>query len=191
MDPLYLDYNATTPIAPEVIGIIMECLQADWGNASSSHVLGTSARRRIEKARQQVADMVGAEPSEIVFTSGGTEANHTIINSFSGNLFITTNLEHDSIRKTLENVQGVVKVVEANKNTCRVEVEDVLKLVRSECGQGHRTGLVTIMLANNETGMSQCLYHPSQIGSQELLSYIGLSWYKVRHKLKVTQVLAT
>ena len=76
MDKIYLDHNATTPVAPEVLHIVTSVLQDQMGNPSSVHSMGRSARVLIDEAREQVASLIGASPSEIVFTSGGTEANN-------------------------------------------------------------------------------------------------------------------
>ena len=77
--PIYLDYNATTPLAPEVIASIMPYLEEHFGNPSSSHVYGTRARDAVERARAQVAALLGCHPDEIVFTGGGTESNNHAI----------------------------------------------------------------------------------------------------------------
>src|SRR5438552_3010487 len=79
MIPIYLDYNATTPIDPAVIEAMLPYLRQHFGNPSSTHVYGKTAHEAVERARQQVAELLGAQPDEIVFTSGGTEAsNHAI-----------------------------------------------------------------------------------------------------------------
>ena len=76
MSQLYLDYNASTPIAPAVADIMRDVLEEGFGNPSSLHWAGTPARALVEKARSQVAALLGCDPSEIVFTSGGSEANN-------------------------------------------------------------------------------------------------------------------
>jgi len=77
-DPVYLDYNATTPMAKEVLAGIAESLEL-WGNPSSQNHLGRTAKQRIEQARDEVAEMIGAQSCEVTFTSGGTESNHLAI----------------------------------------------------------------------------------------------------------------
>src|SRR5690606_20485703 len=96
--PVYLDCNATTPIRPAVIEAVSMAL-AETGNASSVHRFGRLARRAVETAREQVAALVGAQPREVVFTSGGTEANNLAIASARGNglRLIVSAVEHDSI----------------------------------------------------------------------------------------------
>ena len=78
-DIIYLDYNATTPLLPEVVDAMLLFLRDRFGNPSSSHVLGRAAREAVEQARVQVAALIGSEPDEILFTSGGTESNNLAI----------------------------------------------------------------------------------------------------------------
>jgi cysteine desulfurase len=101
--PLYLDYNATTPIDPRVAQAMLPYLEADFGNPSSSHWYGTRARRAVEKARTQVAALIGARPEEIVFTSGGTESNNLAVEGAAlasrgrGNGIVATAVEHPAV----------------------------------------------------------------------------------------------
>src|SRR5229473_160388 len=79
MNPIYLDYNATTPLDPAVIEAMLPYLRQHFGNPSSSHTFGKTAHEAVEKARKQVAELIGAQPNEMLFTSGGTEAsNHAL-----------------------------------------------------------------------------------------------------------------
>src|SRR5436309_11958909 len=79
MTPIYLDYNATTPLDPAVIEAMLPYLQQHFGNPSSTHVYGKMAHGAVDRARQQLAELIGAQPDEVVFTGGGTEAsNHAI-----------------------------------------------------------------------------------------------------------------
>src|SRR6266704_438561 len=100
---IYLDYNASTPIAPEVTAPMRPFLTEHYGNPSSHHWAGAPAHQAVEKARSQVAALLGCSPAEIVFTSGGTEANnHAIKGAFfamreRGNHIITTQIEHPAI----------------------------------------------------------------------------------------------
>src|ERR1700722_13632391 len=87
MNRVYLDYNATTPVEPQVLDAMLPYFSADFANASSIHTPGQRARAAVETAREQVATLIGARPQEIVFTSGGTESdNHAIFGINAGNL---------------------------------------------------------------------------------------------------------
>ena len=101
--PIYLDYNATTPIDAKVLESILPYLQSNFGNPSSSHVYGLIPNEAVEKSREQVATLIGADVDEIIFTSGGTESdNHAIIgtalaNKEKGNHIITSIIEHPAV----------------------------------------------------------------------------------------------
>ncbi|XP_059141437.1 selenocysteine lyase-like isoform X2 [Physella acuta] len=182
MEGVYLDYNATTPLASEVVQAISESLTQSWGNPSSSHIAGVSAKNTITTARTHVANMIGANPPDIIFTSGGTEGNNWILHiakqQFQKQLslkdqqtgdnnvclnrphFITSNIEHDSIKLVLDHykAEGLADVTEVpvRHSTGAVHVDDVLAAIRPT------TVLITIMLANNETGVIQPISAVSQ-----------------------------
>ncbi|NP_001087800.1 selenocysteine lyase [Xenopus laevis] len=194
---IYLDYNATTPPAREVVGTVAEALQEAWGNPSSSYTAGCKAKELIDTARARIAKMVGGKPEDIIFTSGGTEANNMVLFSAVENFnrtskerqnnnvdwalphIITSNVEHDSVALPLLQLQKTHKAeitfVPVSTVTGRVEVEDVISAVRPN------TCLVSIMLANNETGvimpvgeLSQCLASLSRKRSAQGLPEILL-----------------
>ncbi|XP_073928219.1 selenocysteine lyase isoform X2 [Castor canadensis] len=165
---VYMDYNATTPLEPEVIQAVTEAMQEAWGNPSSSYTAGRRAKDVIKSAREALAKMIGGKAQDIIFTSGGTESNNLVIQSvvkqFHENQaskgdtveqhspgdgtkphFITCTVEHDSIRLPLEHL--VEEQMAVSKVNGQAEVEDILAAVRPT------TCLVTIMLANNETGV--------------------------------------
>ena len=104
--PIYLDYNASTPIYPEVADVMRPLLETGYANPSSPHLAAEAARAAIDIARQQVADLLGAAPDEIVFTSGGSEANnYALRGAFNaqrnrGNHIITSQVEHPAIIET-------------------------------------------------------------------------------------------
>src|SRR3989304_8250341 len=105
--PIYLDYNATTPIAPEVFEAMIPYLKEHFGNPSSNHTYGKLAKQALNNAKEQAAKLIGAESNEIVFTSGGTESNnHAIIgtvfaNTSKGKHIVTSEVEHPSVIETL------------------------------------------------------------------------------------------
>ena len=167
---IYLDYNATTPLEPSVLTVIHDALEDAWGNPSSSYNAGKKASHMIKQARSSVANMIGALDSDIIFTSGGTEANNMVIHSAleyfrefheeRGNWntdlkphVITSNLEHDSIQLPLLNLEkrGKIEVtfVAASQESGAATAEAILQEVKPN------TCLVTVMMANNETGVIQ------------------------------------
>lgn len=167
---IYLDSNGTTPMAVEVQQVISDALHSAWGNPSSCSDYGRAAKQVIDNARKQTALMIGAQPNEIIFMSGGTEANSTVLNSFTkigdpaklaggGDEsakerclphIITSSIEHPSISKPLQKFsadgRAQVTFVEVNKTTHAVDVKEVIAAIKPN------TVLVTVMLANNETG---------------------------------------
>lgn len=167
---IYLDYNATTPLAPSVLKSIHETLRDAWGNPSSSHEAGKKAKDVITCARTRVAKMIGAQQTDIIFTSGGTEANNTvfssvveyynkfIVNKNDPNIpqiphIITSNIEHDSIVLAVGHLVGSghceEMVVKASPSSGMVEVGSIVQEIRPN------TCVVSIMMANNETGVIQ------------------------------------
>ena len=153
-DPLYLDYNATTPIHPEVIESILPWLRDDFGNPSSTHVYGRRAHAAVERAREQVAALLGCNPNEMYFTSGGTEANNLAILGIAEAIgarrksVVTSVVEHPATARPCDRLEekgwNVTRApVDAD---CRVSPERVHDFVSTD------TALVTVMLANNETG---------------------------------------
>lgn len=165
---IYLDYNATTPLESSVLSAIHDALRDAWGNPSSSYAAGKKASHVIKQARTSIASMIGASSGDIIFMSGGTEGNNMVIHSaleyFHGfndqqdckPHVITSNLEHDSIQLPLLNLkeQGKIEVtfVPASPDSGAVTAEEILQEVRPS------TCLVTVMMANNETGVIQVIY---------------------------------
>ena len=148
---VYLDNNATTPVDPAVLDALQAALRDVFGNASSIHKEGQSARRRIEEARESVAALIGAAAREIVFTSGGTESNNAAIFGAARNHLVTTSIEHPSVLEPVEELARrgcAVTTVPPARNGV-VKAEAVIAALRPE------TTLVAMMLANNETGIVQ------------------------------------
>ncbi|MCF7801913.1 MAG: selenide, water dikinase SelD, partial [Candidatus Marinimicrobia bacterium] len=157
MKPIYLDYNATTPIDPRVAEAMRPYLTDHFGNPSSNHYFGRQARQAVETARQQVAKMIGAAPDEIVFTSGGTESNNWAIKGVAetlrhrGNHIITSAIEHPAVLEVcdyLENHGFRVTRVPVDSDGM-VSVDAVAGAITPD------TILITIMHANNEVGTIQ------------------------------------
>jgi cysteine desulfurase len=155
--PVYLDYNATTPIAPEVADAIDPYLREHFGNPSSSHAYGRRAHEAVDRAREQVAALVGATPAEIVFTGCATEANNLAILGVTRALrgkkrhVVTSAIEHPAV------LQPCLRLREDGWDVTIVEVDehgraDPLAIARALRDD---TALVSIMLANNEVGTIQ------------------------------------
>jgi cysteine desulfurase len=155
--PVYLDYNATTPLAPEVIDAMRPFMETEFGNPSSSHCHGITPRRAVEAAREQTAALLGCRPDEILFTSGGTESNnHAIkgaVRAFRsrGNHIITSVVEHPAVLEVCRFLEadGVETTYLPVDEQGRVRAADVERAI------GPKTILISIMHANNETGSIQ------------------------------------
>lgn len=151
---IYFDNNATTQIADEVIEAMLPYLERNFGNPSSSHAAGTESRRAIGDARGSIAELLGASPDEIVFTSGGTESDNWAISSAlsantTRNKIVTTKVEHEAVRKTCEQLETAgTEVVWLD-----VDADGVLDLEQLRDSVDERTALVSVMWANNETGV--------------------------------------
>lgn len=156
---IYLDHNATTAIRPEVLEAMLPFLKGSYGNASSLYRLGQEARKAVEEARAQVAALIGADSAdEIVFTSGGTEANNLAIKGVvfehkkKGRRVVSSAIEHSSVRNVLRELaqDGQIDLV-----TAPVEPNGITKAANVDDAMTPDTVLVTVMGANNETGAFQ------------------------------------
>jgi cysteine desulfurase len=157
MQRVYLDHSATTPVDPRVLAAMMPYLTENYGNASSVHLFGQQARAAVDKSRRQIASLIGARPNEIVFTSGGTEANNLAIRGVCeaaephGRHIITSAIEHPSARGPIDQLEKkgweVTRLPVYDDGIVRVE--DVRDAIRTD------TVLISVMLANNEIGTIQ------------------------------------
>ncbi|HYM33725.1 MAG TPA: cysteine desulfurase family protein [Candidatus Cybelea sp.] len=145
----YLDYNATAPIREAAARAVVEAMEVG-GNPSSVHASGRRARKIVEAARGQVATLVGAKPMEVIFTSGGTEANNLALNALPFRRLIVSAIEHDSIL-------AAAAATDADFVAVPVDRDGVLDLAALEAALAGCEGpvLVSVMLANNETGVLQ------------------------------------
>jgi len=168
MNRVYLDYNATTPVQPEVLDAMLPFFSGEFGNAASIHTPGQRARAAVETAREQVAALIGARAQEIVFTSGGTESdNHAVFgvvgqaflpvpsstNADSSPHIITTAIEHEAVLNACQALEksGVRVTFLATNREGQIDLNELRRAVRPE------TVLITIMHANNELGTLQPL----------------------------------
>ncbi len=154
--PIYLDYNATTPVLPEVVDAMLPYLREHFGNPSSGHVYGQRSQSAVDRARQQVAGLIGCDASEIIFTSGGTEANNLAIRGVTEaredrRAVVTTVIEHPATAQPcawLERHGWRVTRVGVDREG-RARVEEARAAIDTA------TALVTVMHSNNETGVLQ------------------------------------
>ena len=144
-DAVYLDYNATAPLKPEVLDAVAVALR-QTGNASSVHRFGRWARREVETARSRVADLVGVSPDHVIFTSGGTEANNLVFAGVARERTIVSAIEHDSVHGAAADAETIPVTRDGV-----VDLDVLAGLLTSD----DRRALVSIMLANNETGVIQ------------------------------------
>lgn len=157
MRPIYLDYNATTPVDPLVLEAMLPYLREHFGNPSSSHPYGVQARLGVEQARRQVATLLGGEPDEIVFTGSGSEANNLAIKGIAetyhdrGDHIITCQIEHPAVLEPCRYLErrGFRVTYLPVDNYGKVDPDAVAQAITP------RTILVTMMHANNEVGTIQ------------------------------------
>ena len=181
MQPIYLDYNATTPIRPEVLDAMLPCLRTHFGNPSSLHRVGRRAKQALEEAREQVAGLIHAKPAEVLFTSGGTESNNLALRGISEGMLqtrhrknahiITTGIEHSSVLETAkalgsQKVLGSQKILGSQEvmiTTLPVDAEGRLSPSDLEAALTPDTVVVSIGLANHEIGTLQPIRELSHI----------------------------
>jgi cysteine desulfurase len=168
MNRVYLDYNATTPVQPEVLDAMLPYFSAEFGNASSIHTFGQKARAAVETAREQVAALIGARAQEVFFTSGGTESDNHAIFGIVGSPangpksrphLITSFVEHEAVLNACQALekQGVdVTYLHVDQDGL-IDLEDLRSAIRKE------TVLITIMHANNELGTVEPLEEVGRI----------------------------
>ena len=145
ISPIYLDYNATAPVRPEAIDAVTAAMK-QTGNPSSIHAYGRSARRLVEDARAEIASLMGTKPARIVFTSGGTEANNLALRGAERSRVLISSIEHDSVLQVHE---GAIRVPVDQHGRIDLKALEELLAVDPE------NTLVSVMMANNETGVLQ------------------------------------
>ncbi len=169
MKPIYFDYNATTPVDPEVLEAMLPYLGKQFGNPSSGHIYGKTAKEAVDKARSQVAELISSDLNEIVFTSGGSESNnHAIIgtafaNKEKGKHLITSQIEHPAVLEPLKYLQtfGYKITILSVDQYGMVNPSDVEKAIKKE------TILITIMHANNEIGTVEPIQEIGKIAKKK------------------------
>jgi cysteine desulfurase len=163
MKKIYLDHNATTPLHPEVLSAMLPALQDNFGNPSSIHSFGRSARVQLDEAREKVASLIGASSSEIIFTSGGTEANNLALLGVAlegkKKRIITSKTEHPSVLnpcRQLEGQGGEVHYLDVDQFG-RVDINNL------EAQITESTALISLQHANSETGVLQDIKQISEL----------------------------
>ena len=155
MNTVYFDHNSTTAVKPQVLQAMLPWLSNTAGNATSRHVYGRNVRDAVEAARKQIAECVGVQASQVVFTSGGTEANNFAIKGIAANLtptqLLVSAIEHPCVSRPAQSLAWHGWQVQSIK----VDSQCVLDLADAAQKLNARTGLVSVMLANNETGAIQ------------------------------------
>jgi cysteine desulfurase len=164
MRRIYFDHNATTPVHPQVVEAMLPCLSDDWGNPSSIHWAGRAAKKGLEDAREKVAAFLGCDPVEVIFTSSGSESDNLAIKGVAhakrakGNHIITTKVEHPGVLNTckfLEREGFAVTYLD-------VDGDGLLNVEKLKEAITDKTILITVMYANNETGV---VFPVSEIGA--------------------------
>lgn len=156
LEPIYLDYNATTPLLPEVVEAMLPYLREHFGNPSSSHAYGVRAHDALERARGQVASLIGAQADEVVFTSSGTESNNLAIRGLAEARpapahVVTTTIEHPATERPC------AWLAARGWRVSRIGVDETGRARLEEARRAFeaRASLLTVMHANNETGVLQ------------------------------------
>ncbi len=166
MKPIYLDYNASTPVDPAVLTEMLPYLKEGFGNPSSSHAFGTANRAAIEQARERLALLLGCQASEIIFTSGATEANNMVIKGIAkasgkGKHFITSRIEHPAVLEPCRHLERFgyrVSYLPVDRSGL-IDPAELEKTITPE------TVLVSIMHSNNEMGTIQDIKALARIAS--------------------------
>src|SRR5213079_553864 len=157
MRKVYLDHSATTPVDPRVVEAMLPYLTDKFGNASSVHMFGQEARAAVDKARRQVAALIDARANEIIFTSGGTEANNLAIRGLCefaksyGRHILTSAIEHPSVRSSIHGLE------QSGWEATRLPVYDdgIVRIEDVQAALRPHTILISVMMANNEIGTLQ------------------------------------
>ena len=162
MEKIYLDHNATTPVHPEVLEAMLPALRENYGNPSSVHSFGRTARVQLDEAREKVASLLGAHSSEIIFTSGGTEANNLALLGVAlnkGGKIITSKTEHPSIINPCRQLekQGI------EVHYLNVDRKGQIDISELESQITESTSLISLQHANSETGVLQDIQGVSEI----------------------------
>ncbi len=172
--PVYLDYNATTPVDPQVLDTMLPYFGTHFGNAASrTHVYGLKAEAAVDTAREQLADLIGATPKELVFTSGATESVNLAIKGFyeanqhRGNHLITVATEHKAVLDTCHHLEQLG----AEVTYLLPDSDGLITPEQVEAAIKPATILISVMLANNETGVIQPVQELAGLAQQHGIAF--------------------
>jgi cysteine desulfurase len=164
MRRVYCDANATTPLLPEVLDAMRPYWMEEFGNASSIHMQGQKARTAVDRARETLAQFFNCREAEVVFNSGGTEGDNTAIFGLvrTGDHFITTSIEHSAVLRAADRVaeRGAEVTFVAPRTNGQIDPEEIRRAIRPT------TRLISVMLANNETGVLQPVEEIGRIAAE-------------------------
>jgi cysteine desulfurase len=182
---IYFDNNATTQLAPEAVEAMLPYLSGDFGNPSSAHSAGASARRAVHEARADVAEMLGADLTEIVFTASGTEADNWAIlgtvDPAQKQHIVATRVEHEAVRKVIEQLERSGQEV----SWLDVDSNGMLDLSALRGALRPETALASIMLANNETGIIFPMDEIGQIVKENSNAKLHVDGVNAAGKMKI------
>ncbi len=145
MEPVYLDYNASAPLRPEILALMTDILRRP-GNASSVHGFGRTARKHVEEARSRVAELVGAKPAQVIFNSGATEGNNTVLHAYRDQRVLVSAIEHPSVLYVLPQAETIPVTQDGV-----IDLDGLGRLI----AQGSPPALISVMTVNSETGVIQ------------------------------------
>jgi cysteine desulfurase len=172
MKPIYLDYNASTPIDPSVLDEMLPYLKGKYGNPSSSHSFGANLRAGLEQARERLALLLGCDATEVIFTSGATESNNMVIKGLAkaagkGKHFITSRIEHPAVLEPCRHIErfGYAVTYLPVDRFGLVDPADLDKAIRPD------TALVSIMHSNNEVGTIQDIRELARIAASKCVLF--------------------
>lgn len=172
MNTIYLDNNSTTPVLKEVLQSMMQVLEDNYGNPSSVHHFGLRAKEVLETSRRSVAEFLGAQPQNIIFTSGGTESNNLVLRGYSETLsrkmhFITTTVEHSSVLKVFEKLESLGHRITylPVDNYGRLNINQIEEAIEKD------TSMISVMAANNETGVIFPVYEIGKIAKKHRILF--------------------
>jgi cysteine desulfurase len=153
MEPVYLDYNASAPLRPDILALMADIWRHP-GNASSVHGFGRTARKHVEEARSRVAELVGVKPAQVIFNSGATEGNNTVLHAYQSQRVLVSAIEHPSVLYVLPQAETIPVTQDGV-----IDLDALHRLIT----QGQPPALISVMTVNSETGVIQPIQDIAQM----------------------------